>query len=145
MLCGMTLLAGCMVGPNYKAPAVPTPPAFKEVPPDSFKETADWHVAKPADAIPRGAWWTLFNDPGLNGLEPQVETANQTLKAADANLRAARANIRVQNADRFPTIGVAPSVQGERDSPNQPYFSQAFANSGVANLLLPFQLNYEVD
>jgi NodT family efflux transporter outer membrane factor (OMF) lipoprotein len=145
MLCGVTLLAGCMVGPNYKAPAVPTPPAFKEVPPDSFKETADWHVAKPADAIPRGAWWTLFNDPGLNGLEPQVETANQTLKAADANLRAARANIRVQNADRFPTIGVAPSVQGERDSPNQPYFSQAFANSGVANLLLPFQLNYEVD
>jgi NodT family efflux transporter outer membrane factor (OMF) lipoprotein len=144
-LCGVALLAGCMVGPKYKAPAVPTPPAFKELSPDAFKETADWHVAKPADAIPRGAWWTLFNDPGLNTLEPQVEAANQTLKAADANLRAARANIRVQNADRFPTIGVAPLVQGERDSANEPYFNKTAANSGVANLLLPFQLNYEVD
>jgi NodT family efflux transporter outer membrane factor (OMF) lipoprotein len=144
-LCGVTLLAGCMVGPKYKAPAVPTPPAFKEASPDAFKETADWHVAKPADEIPRGAWWTLFSDSGLNTLEPQVETANQTLKAADANLRAARANIRVQNADRFPTIGVAPSVSGERFSNTRPYFTTTGPNTGVADLLLPFQLNYEVD
>jgi NodT family efflux transporter outer membrane factor (OMF) lipoprotein len=140
-----TLLSGCMVGPKYKAPSVPTPPAFKEASPDAFKETADWHVAKPADAIPRGAWWTLFNDAGLNTLESQVEAANQTLKAADANLRAARANIRVQNANRFPTIGVEPSVAGERFSANRPYFAAASANNGLADLLLPFQLNYEVD
>jgi NodT family efflux transporter outer membrane factor (OMF) lipoprotein len=146
VLCGATaVLSGCMVGPKYKAPSVPTPPAFKETSPDAFKETADWHVAKPADEIPRGAWWTLFNDPGLNALEPQVETANQTLKAADANLRAARANIRVQNADRFPTIGVTPSVTGERFSNNRPYFNTSGANNGLADLLLPFQLNYEVD
>jgi NodT family efflux transporter outer membrane factor (OMF) lipoprotein len=145
-LCGVTLLlSGCLVGPKYKAPAVPTPPAFKEASPDAFKETADWHIANPADAIPRGTWWTLFSDPGLNALEPQVEKANQTLQAADANLRAARANIRVQNAGRYPTIGASPSVSGERLSANRPYFNTAVANNGVADLLLPFQLNYEVD
>jgi NodT family efflux transporter outer membrane factor (OMF) lipoprotein len=135
-----------MVGPKYVKPTAPTPPAFKEAAsPDAFKETADWHIAHPDDQIPRGAWWTIFGDTELNTLEPQVETANQTLKAADATLRAARANIRVQNADRYPTVGVTPSVGGLRDSANQPYFNAANANNGLANLILPLQLNYEVD
>ncbi len=137
-------LTGCMVGPRYKAPTAPTPPAFKEAP-DAFKETADWHVATPADEIPRGAWWTVFHDSGLDVLEPQVETANQDLKAADANLRAARASIRVRNASRFPTVGASPSIGGERLSANRPYFNAANANNGVADLSLPLQLNYEVD
>lgn len=146
VLAGITIvLTGCMVGPKYVAPTAPAPPAFKEASPDAFKETADWHIAHPDDQIPRGAWWTIFGDSELNTLEPQVETANQTLKAADANLRAARANIRVQNAGRFPTVGVAPFVGGLRDSAHQPYFNSANANNGLAELLLPVQLNYEVD
>jgi len=131
------LLAGCMVGPKYTAPTAPAPPAYKE--------TAGWEIAKPADAIPRGSWWTVFGDSGLNTLEPQVETANQTLKAADANLRAARATIRIRNADRYPTIGVDPSIQGERYSANRPYFNAASANNGDADLVLPLEVNYEVD
>ncbi|HZL27845.1 MAG TPA: efflux transporter outer membrane subunit, partial [Acidobacteriaceae bacterium] len=139
------VLTGCMVGLKYTAPTAPTPPAFKEASPDAFKETADWHIAHPDDQIPRGAWWTIFGDAELNTIEPQVEAANQTLKAADANLRAARANIRVQNADRFPAVGVAPFVGGLRNSAHQPYFNSANANNGLAELLLPLQLNYEVD
>ena len=131
------LLAGCMVGPKYTAPTAPAPPAYKEA--------AGWEIAKPADAIPRGSWWTVFGDSGLNTLEPQVETANQTLKAADANLRAARATIRIRNADRYPTIGVDPSIQGERYSANRPYFNAASANNGDADLVLPLEVNYEVD
>ncbi|MBB5063865.1 efflux transporter outer membrane subunit [Granulicella mallensis] len=145
MLLSVFSLTGCMVGPKYKVPSAPAPPAYKEASPDAFKETADWHIAAPNDAVIRGAWWTVFNDAELNKLEPQVETANQTLKAADANLRAARANIRVQNADRYPTIGVSPLVQGERESANQPYFNSAIANNGEANLVVPLQVNYEVD
>jgi len=141
----VTLLSGCMVGPKYTVPTAPAPPAYKEAPADGFKESAGWQMAKPADAIPRGAWWTIFHDDGLNALEPQVETANQTLKSADANLRAARAQIRVRNADRYPTLGADPQVGGLRDSANQPYFNAINANNGDANLLLPLQLNYEVD
>ncbi len=137
------LLTGCLVGPKYKQPAVPTAPTFKEA--DAFKDAPGWNVAKPEDAIPRGTWWTLFNDPGLNTLEPQIATANQTLKAADANLRAARAAIRIQNANRYPTLGVSPFLGGERYSAQRPYFSAASANNGDADLLLPLQLNYEID
>ena len=148
LLCGL-LLTGCMVGPKYKVPPVPTAPAFKETSPtptaDASKENAAWAIAKPQDAIPRGDWWTIFHDYSLNTLEPQVALANQTLKAADANLRASRANLRVQNANRFPTLGVNPFAGGERFSSNQPYFNSTSAGNGQPEFVLPLQLNYEVD
>ncbi len=62
----LLLLSGCMVGPKYHQPTPPTAPSFKEATPVMFKETPDWQLAKPEDAIPRGDWWTLFHDPGLN-------------------------------------------------------------------------------
>jgi NodT family efflux transporter outer membrane factor (OMF) lipoprotein len=150
-LCATPLLiAGCSVGPKYVVPNVPAPPAYKETGPAAFKENTNpgntaWQQAKPADTIPRGAWWTIFADSELNKLEPQVETANQTLAQADANLTAARAEIRVRNADRFPTIGTNPSVRGLRESENAPYFNIARANDGVADIQLPIEASYEVD
>jgi NodT family efflux transporter outer membrane factor (OMF) lipoprotein len=138
-------MTGCMVGPKYKVPVAATAPAFKEADPALYKETPDWHVAQPGDTIPRGDWWTLFHDAGLNALEPQVAAANQTLKIADANLRNARAFIKVQRSNLYPTIGTQPFVGGLRDSANQPYFNASNANNGDADLILPVDVNYEVD
>jgi NodT family efflux transporter outer membrane factor (OMF) lipoprotein len=139
-------LTGCMVGPRYHAPAVPTAPTYKEAaPPAPPSNDPNWTPATPIDAIPRGDWWTVFNDPTLNTLEPQVATANQTLRQADANLTAARAAIRIQNANRYPQLGLSPFVGGLRDSATRPYFNASSANNGLADLVLPFQLSYEVD
>ena len=144
-MAAMLALSGCMVGPKYKMPTAPTPPAFKEASPAADAANADWQQAQPQDTIPRGDWWTLFHDEGLNALEPQIATANQTLKQADANLTAARANLRVQNSNRYPTFGINPFLGGERESANQPYVNSAIAKNSVADLDLPLQLNYEVD
>jgi NodT family efflux transporter outer membrane factor (OMF) lipoprotein len=139
LLCACAVMSGCNVGPKYTVPTLPAPPAYKEV------ANSEWTQATPADEIPKGAWWTVFHDDALNVLEPQVEDANQQLKAADANLRAARAAIRVNEASRFPTIGFSPFVGGERNSANQPYFNSANAVNGIGNLLLPLQASYEID
>ncbi len=42
------LLGGCMVGPKYVKPSAPVPAAFKEPPPDAFKEGDGWKFAQPA-------------------------------------------------------------------------------------------------
>ncbi len=148
-VCVLLCLSGCRVGPKYVVPNAPAPPAYKEAGPDAYKEVstglADWVPAKPIDAIPRGAWWTVFGDAGLNALEPQVEVANQTLREADANLRAARAEIKVRKADRFPTLGLDSTTAGGRFNRNQPYFNPAPAYSPNATLQYPLQLAYEVD
>jgi len=138
-------LGGCMVGPKYSRPAAPVTPTFKEAGPASFKEMDGWKTAQPNDQAIRGAWWELFEDPQLNALEVQVDTANQTLQQAAANFAAARAAIRVSRANRAPTVTAGPSVGALRDSANQPYFNKTAANGGSGNFVLPFDLNYEVD
>ena len=150
----LTLLAaatlattGCNVGPKYTVPTAPVPPAYKELGPNALKEDANspFTLAKPIDAIPRGAWWTIFNDPELNTLEPQVATANQQIRQADANLRAARAEITVRRADRYPTVGINPYESTARYNPNEPYFNPAQPNTGNQSLQYPLQFTYEVD
>jgi NodT family efflux transporter outer membrane factor (OMF) lipoprotein len=143
---GALLLSGCMVGPKYVKPTVPMAPGYKEAGSDAYKENSDWHVAQPSDAIQRGEWWTIFGDAELNVLEPQVAENNQSLKAADARFRGARALIRFNHASLYPTVGVAPSGGGVRESTNQPYFNVTNTQgNGVGELALPVDLNYEID
>jgi NodT family efflux transporter outer membrane factor (OMF) lipoprotein len=141
------LLSGCMVGPKYVKPTVPLAPGYKEANTagDAYKEAGTWQPATPGDTAPRGDWWTIFNDPRLNELEPQVAASNQTLKAAAARLIEARAQIRYNHSFLFPTIGTSPSVFGERESNQTPYFNAPASNTGLAGLELPLDLNYEVD
>lgn len=139
------LLAGCMVGPKYVKPTAPLAPEYKEAHSNGLVNGADWQAAVPADAAQRGAWWVIFNDPGLDALEPRIATDNQDLKAAEARFREAKALIGYYRASLFPAVGVSPYAGGVRDSANQPYFNASNANRGEGVLELPFELNYEVD
>jgi NodT family efflux transporter outer membrane factor (OMF) lipoprotein len=139
------LLAGCMVGPDYqKAPAVATPDAYKEAPPKSAQAGGPWRPARPEDALPRGRWWEIFEDPELNALEEQVTTANQNLKVAAARFRQARSAIGYQQAAEFPVLSLAPSVQSLKYSGNQPYFVEAHPTPR-GQYQLPLDLSYEID
>ena len=130
-----------MVGPKYTRPAAPTAPAFKEAP----VAGDGWKTGTPSDTAMKGTWWDGFRDPELDALEPQVDQANQTLKAAEANFRSARGQISYNKANLAPTIGVGPGIGAERLSANQPYFNSTLANNGEGDFNLPFDLNYEVD
>jgi NodT family efflux transporter outer membrane factor (OMF) lipoprotein len=142
---GTVLIAGCRVGPKYVVPVTPAPPAFKEAIPADFKGDSGWKPGQPYDAIPRGAWWTVFNDAELNTLEPQVEAANQTLRQADANLRASMAEVTVRKADRFPMVGIDPSVGAGRYS-SAPYFNPSPAVGVTSSTTqYPVEVNYEAD
>ena len=137
------LIAGCTVGPKYKKPSVAMTPAYKEPPPDSFKEGQGWKTAQPGDQTLRGKWWEIFGDPQLNALEEELTISNETLKVAEARFRQARAQIRFNRAAKFPTISTAPSITSLRDSSNRPYFTSAAPATG--DFILPFDLSYEVD
>jgi NodT family efflux transporter outer membrane factor (OMF) lipoprotein len=91
-----------MVGPDYKKPDAPASAAFKEL--------NGWHVAHPADAADRGAWWSIYNDPVLDGLERQIDISNQTLKQAEASYRNARAIVDEARANLFPILTLSPTV-----------------------------------
>ena len=122
------LLSGCMVGPDYHRPQVNVPATYSELP--------GWTQAQPADADgPKGEWWTGFNDPLLNELEPQVAVSNQTVAQDYANYQEALAEVKVARSALFPTIGVTGSATRERagNSSSSASLSRSFGNLQTVN------------
>lgn len=140
-----TLFTSCMVGPKYTKPNVSVAPAYGEQPPASFKESPEWKRAQPSDAAIRGAWWEMYNEPELSGLEIQVAAANQTVRAAEANFRQARAAVRINRSSFFPSLAVGPSITSNHLSANSPTGSVTARGATFGNFLLPVDLSYEAD
>jgi NodT family efflux transporter outer membrane factor (OMF) lipoprotein len=113
MMC--VVVAACTVGPDYQRPAAPVPAAYKEAWKPGPKE-AGWRGGLPADSIDRGAWWSVYRDPVLDGLERQIDISNQNLKAAEAAFREAEAIVAEARAGFFPTLGVTASATRSRSA-----------------------------
>lgn len=119
------LLGGCMVGPDYHRPQVPMPQQYKELP--------GWTAASPeADATPKGDWWTAFNDPLLNQLEPSVSVSNQTVLQAYANYQEALANVQVARAALFPTLGITGSANKQRSGGSSSFAGSSSSRHAVS-------------
>ena len=56
------------------------PPATYKESPTQFPDADGWKVAQPQDAMLRGKWWEIYNDPELNALEDKLNIDNQTIK-----------------------------------------------------------------
>ncbi|MFM0339295.1 efflux transporter outer membrane subunit [Paraburkholderia fungorum] len=125
------LASGCMVGPDYHRPQVPVPATYLEPPPPG------WTQAEPAAAGPKGDWWTGFDDPLLNELEPMVSVSNQTVRQDYANYQEALAEVRVARSALFPTIGVTGSVTRQRTPTSS--LTSSGVNSGVSSRFGNFQ------
>jgi multidrug efflux system outer membrane protein len=104
----LALLAGCSLAPELKPPQLEVPVRYKELPPE---ERGAWKPAQPSEALPRGQWWEVFNDPVLDRLEEDATAANQSLQAAAARVAQARSLVGVAKADRIPQVnaGIGPS------------------------------------
>jgi multidrug efflux system outer membrane protein len=85
-------LAGCMVGPDYRRPAVDAPAAFRFEPKQ---------VAQAVDT----EWWMQYGDPVLDRLIADALAANWSVKIAAANVDAAAAVVTQARAPLFPQVG----------------------------------------
>jgi len=96
----------CSVGPNYHRPSAAVP--------GTYKEYKGWKVATPNDTISRGAWWSIYGDSTLDGLESQVNISNQNVKQAEAAYAEARAVVHEQQSSFFPSLSVTPQVERQK-------------------------------
>ncbi|MBL6749485.1 MAG: efflux transporter outer membrane subunit [Nevskia sp.] len=133
----LAALAGCSLAPPYQPPPAPAPgPAYKEA--------GDWLQARPADAAPRGNWWSVFGDAQLDTLEGQAAAGNQDLKAAFARLVQARDAARVARAAYYPQLTLGADPTRQRQSSNAPKFSHQFAQV-YSDYSLSADFSYELD
>ena len=126
---------GCAVGPKYKTPAVPVPPAYKEA--------GNWKTAQPSEQNLGGNWWEIFNDPQLNALEGQINVSNQNLKQAVAQYQQARAALRYSRADYYPSVTTTPSATREKFSANRP--GTIARGTTFNDFVLPVDVSYQAN
>ncbi|BAP45006.1 outer membrane efflux protein [Pseudomonas sp. StFLB209] len=96
-LCAL-LLSGCAVGPDYQVPQL--------IATAQFKAADGWRQAAPSDALARGAWWEIYQDPQLNQLVERLNASNQTVAQYEAQYRQAQALVRSSRASLFPTLNL---------------------------------------
>jgi outer membrane protein, multidrug efflux system len=97
------LLAGCLVGPDYRPPRLDLPQGFR------FREP---ETTQPADT----AWWRQFGDPVLDDLIAEALAGNKNLQTAAANVEQAAAVLTQVRAPLFPQLSYAGSALRERGS-----------------------------
>jgi NodT family efflux transporter outer membrane factor (OMF) lipoprotein len=165
----LALLSGCTVGPKYHLPAAtatPPPPAYKQVapPPPTAAEQAtgaappanaglqEWQPANPSDAMLRGKWWEIYNDPELNQLEDRLNIDNQTIKEYFYNFMEARSLVREARAEYYPTVTAGPSWARSRGSANTGNNNNSGSNTNNSNsgntsslIGLPIDVSWEPD
>ena len=141
LLAGCSLLCtlGCTMGPGYKRPAAAVP--------DTWKGEGPWQTAAPKDAIPKGAWWQVFQDAELDQLERELLRANQSLTAAEDRLSQARSQARIASAAYFPAVSADPSGQRQRLAGNRPLSGSTVPLTPFTQnvFTVPFSVSYELD
>jgi outer membrane protein, multidrug efflux system len=126
------LLAGCMLGPDYRRPDVALPAAYPE---------AD---AAPSPALARG-WWKAFQDPALDELVDQALANNSDVAVAAARIEESEGLLREVAGAEWPEVDLNAGGVRSRSSTStataQPGIP-AYRNDFAAVLATTFELDF---
>ncbi len=100
-----TLLASCMIGPDYQRPVVETPSSFI-------------YEDKEAHATADTEWWKQFQDPVLDALISDALANNKNIKIAAANIEQASGFLTQTRSPLFPQLGYGADAGRQRLSEN---------------------------
>lgn len=133
------LLAGCVVGPNYKRPQVAVPDNFRAPAPLPEPQAASFADLK---------WFEAFHNEELEDLIRTALAQNYDLRDAVARVEEARANLGITRSNQLPQVGASGELEVTRLSRNgqlplpQSFVPNQNRNWGEAGLNL---LSFEVD
>jgi len=138
-LAAVIALTGCAVGPKYQRPSAPVPTQFKE----SAEQPAQTSTTP---AIAYNNWWLVFNDPTLNQLENDADSANQDIRVAVARVDEAEAAARYARSFMSPTLSLGTSVSRTREAQNRPNNGNTGGRAATFNdFQIPLFFSYEID
>ena len=100
-----SLIAGCVVGPDYRRPEVAAPKAFL-------------YESKEAAAVGDVEWWKRFEDPVLEGLIVEALANNRNVKIAAANVVQAAGVLQSTRSPLYPQLGYQGNAGRARFSEN---------------------------
>jgi multidrug efflux system outer membrane protein len=108
-------VVGCMVGPDYKPPAMKLPAQWN----GSDQQMKE--AAKQGSKTDLTSWWQAFDDPLLNAVIAQALSSNLDEKIALARIREERAYVVISRAGLYPSIDTSGYYTRQRYSANTPF------------------------
>lgn len=93
------LLSGCVVGPDYRSPDLPTPAKWANAKSDK--------AARPAELA---AWWKKLRDPKLDALIARAIEGNASVEVARARVREARAAVGQETGKLAPVANASGNI-----------------------------------
>ena len=127
------LLAGCLVGPNYKRPPVEAPSAYR----------GDSQVSMAAsEPLGDEKWWDVFQDPVLQQLIRTAIEQNYDLRIAASRVLQAQAQVGITRANQFPTVSAGAEAFSERNPKISSAFPSYEANAGEVDLAVVWNLDF---
>ena len=113
--------AGCTVGPKYKRPTYPTPPAFRGA--DDAAVISDAQ-----GSLGDQQWAQVFREPELQDLIRKALTNNYDLRIAAQRILEQQAQVQITRSQQFPTLSVGGTGAGV-DIPGISSYTGGGANS----------------
>jgi NodT family efflux transporter outer membrane factor (OMF) lipoprotein len=138
------VLAGCAVGPNFKAPPAPTTTRYTEAATPAQTASAPG-VAGAAQRLVPGSdipaqWWSVFQSAEIDRLVQEALLNSPTLGAAQATLRQARETLRADQGGLL-----YPSVTGSVDASRQRTTGGGRGGAELNTLNASVDVSYNVD
>jgi len=96
---GCLLLAGCNVGPKYKRPVYPAPPAFRGADDASV-------ISDARNSLGDQQWSQVFREPELQSLIRTALTNNYDVRIAAQHVLEQQSQVQITRSQQFPTLSV---------------------------------------
>ena len=119
------ILAACAATPPEASVKIALPASYAQA-------QSGWEPAQAMAAAPRGAWWSVFDDPVLAGLETQVAQHNQSLAAQLAAYDQAQAAVAQAQAAYYPAVTAGASANRARTAGNGAVGNSLSASLGAS-------------
>jgi multidrug efflux system outer membrane protein len=127
------VLAGCMVGPNYKRPSIDAPGVYRG---DSRSPFA------PSGSLGNEKWWEVFQDPVLQQLIRTASQQNYDVRIAASRAVQAQAQLGITRASQFPMASVGAQSFSERNPKISSSFPSYEAKAGELDLSVIWNLDF---
>lgn len=132
------LLAGCMVGPNYRRPLVSPPTDYRNAMAAQTFPTP----AAPSSSLGNENWWQVYQDPVLVQLIHTALEQNYNVRIAATNVLEAQAQLGITRSDQFPTASVGADVYSQQNAKVSKLFPAYQVNAGQLNLSVIWNLDF---